>query len=464
MTKQAERSFVWRLFIIATPILLQNMLSASLNFIDVFMIGSLGETSVAAVGSANQFFFVFNMLVFGLASGSAIFTSQYWGAREIKNIRTVMGIGIRLTLGIALIFTLSTFLFPEFSIRIFSPDAAVVALGSDYIRIIAFTFLLTALSINYAVVLRSTENVIYPMIGSFVGVITNTVLNYILIFGKFGAPQLGVAGAAYATLIARILETTIILALTYLRKLPAAIRLSDILVFPKDLFVKYIKRVLPVVLQSVGWSAGFSMYAVIYGHISTDFLSAFNISGSIERLCLIFFTGIGSACSIMVGNRIGAGELKKARAYARYFLMIGLGMSIVLSIVLIWARIPISSLYSNLSLTSQSYVRDILLVIAIVMWAKASNIIFHMGIFRAGGDTVFSMIVDVGGVWLVGVPIAAIAGFLLHLPIPFIFAAAAIEEVTKMIVGMIRYRSGRWMNRLVEPSHTEETLSEEIAV
>jgi len=299
------------------------------------------------------------------------------------------------------------------------------------------------------------------MIRSFVGVITNTVLNYILIFGKFGAPRLGVAGAAYATLIARIIETSIILALTYSRKLPAAIRLSDIMVFPKDLFVKYIKRVLPVVLQSVGWSAGFSMYAVIYGHISTDFLSAFNISGSIERLCLIFFTGIGSACSIMVGNRIGAGEFKKAKAYARYFLMIGLGMSIVLSMILIWARIPIASLYTELSSTSQRYVREILLVIAIVMWAKASNIIFHMGIFRAGGDTVFSMVVDVGGVWLVGVPIAAIAGFLLHLPIPLIFAAAAVEEVTKMVIGMIRYRSGRWMNRLVGASHSEEELSED---
>lgn len=451
-----DKSFLPRMIAIATPILLQNLLSASLNFVDVFMIGNLGEAAVSAVGSANQYFFVFNMLIFGLASGSAIFTAQYWGQRDIKNIRSVMGIGMSLTLGIAMLFALVAFFFPQLSIQIFSNDPLVIEPGTGYMRIIAVTFLMTAIGINYSIVLRSTENVIYPMVASFSGVILNTVLNYILIFGHLGFPAMGVNGAALATVIARSVELTIILTITYARKLPAAIHLRDLFSYSRASLKKYLKRVVPVVLQSVGWSAGFSMYSVIYGHLDTKFLAAFNIAGTVERLCLIFFTGIGSACSIMVGNRIGAGEEEHARGYAHNFLVIGVGFSVIVSVALIFLRGSIASIYGELADTSRFYVTAILLVMACVMWAKSSNILFHMGIFKAGGDTLFSMIVDVGGVWLIGVPIAAIAGFVFGLPVHLIAACVTAEEITKMIVGYVRYRSGRWMNNLVEPKETTE--------
>lgn len=260
---------------------------------------------------------------------------------------------------------------------------------------------------------------------------------------------MGVIGAAIATLIARTVEVSIILIITYIRKLPAAIRVQDIhSIFSKQI-EPYLKRTLPVVLQSVGWSAGFSMYAVIYGHLNTDYLAAFNIAGSIERLCHIFFTSIGSACAIMVGNRIGADEEEHAHGYARNFLMIGFVTSIFLSIFLILLRAPIVSHYTGLTAITRNYIINILLVMACVMWAKSCNIIFHMGIFKAGGDTLFSMVVDVGGVWLIGVPIALIAGFVFHLPVHLIVACVTAEEIIKMIIGFIRYRSGRWINNLV---------------
>lgn len=444
-----DSRFFPRLIAIAAPILLQNLLSSSLNFIDVFMIGQLGEASVAAVGSANQFFFVFIMIVFGLASGSAIFTAQHWGQKDIRSIRSVMGIGLTLTMSVASLFTAATLLFPESIIRIFSKDAAVIALGGDYIQILAFTFVITAMTISYSIVLRSTENVIYPMIASFSGVILNTVLNYLLIFGNFGFPKMGVIGAAVATLIARCVEMIIIVLITYVRKLPAAARIADLFSFTRTQIKFYLKKALPVVLQSFGWSAGYSMYSIIYGNISTESLAAFSISGSIERLCLIFFTGVGSACSIMVGNRIGAGEEENARGYTKNFLLIGVGFSVLVSSTLLIFRTSIVGLYSELNNTSQTYMAGILLVMACMMWAKACNIIFHMGVFKAGGDTLFSMVIDVGGIWLIGVPIALFAGFVLHLPVHWIVACVSIEEITKMLVGFKRYRSGRWLNNLV---------------
>ncbi len=450
-----DKYFIPRLLALAAPILLQNLLSSSLNFIDVFMVGRLGETALAAVGSANQFFFVFNMLNFGLASGSAIFTAQHWGQKDVKSIRSVMGFGLLLTLAIAVIFTIATFISPDLVIRLFSKDATVVQMGSDYLKIISLTFIITAISISYSVVLRSTENVIYPMVASFIGVITNTVLNYLLIFGSFGFPKMGVSGAALATLIARFIEMSIIVSITYIRKLPAAVMFADLFRFTRDQAKVYIKKALPVVLRSVGWSAGFSMFSIIYGNISTESLAAFSVSGSIERICMIFFTGIGASCSIMVGNRIGAGEEATARGYAKNFLLLNIGISVVLSVLLFFLRTPIVGLY-QLTDTSREYMLGILLVMSLIMWAKSTNVIFHMGILKAGGDTLFSMIVDVGGVWLIGVPIALFAGFVLKLPVNLIVACVTVEEITKMIVAFLRYRSGRWLNRLVAATPARE--------
>ncbi|HRX15719.1 MAG TPA: MATE family efflux transporter [Spirochaetota bacterium] len=449
MFYKKDEFFLPRMVALAAPILLQNLLSSSLNFIDVFMIGRLGDTAVAAAGGANQFFFIFLMLVFGIASGSAIFTAQYWGRKDIVNIRSIMGIGVTLTMGISILFTAVTAIFPDKVMALFSGDPEVIILGAGYIRIIAWSFIVMAMSISYAVVLRSTENVIYPMMASMTGILLNTGLNYLLIFGNLGFPKMGVLGAAWATLFSRIVEMLIIISITYTKKLPAAAGLSDLFRFNFQQVKAYLSKSVPVVLQSVGWAGGYSVYSMIYGHISTESLAAFSIAGSVERICLIFYTGVGSACSIMVGNRIGAGEEKRARDYAGNFLFIGVIVSFVISILLFVLRHPIVGIY-NLSEVSQEYMLGILLVMSAIMWAKACNIIFHMGVFKAGGDTFFSMCVDVGGVWLVGIPIALITGFYFGFPVHIIVAFLTIEEIVKMSVGFKRFLSGRWLNNLVD--------------
>lgn len=454
-----DKTFFPRLLALVLPILLQNLLSSSLNFIDVFMIGRLGEASIAAVGSANQFFFILLMLIFGMASGSAIFTAQYWGRKDILNIRAIMGIGLSLTMGLALVFSVVTFAFPRAIISLFSADPTVLTLGASYLRVIACTFVIVSLTTSFGVVLRSTENVLYPMAASITGIILNTVLNYLLIFGNFGFPEMGVVGAAYATFIARFAEMCIILIITYAKKLPAAARFRDLVQFSKTQVSMYLQKAIPVVLQSVGWAAGFSMYTMIYGHINTESLASYNVAGSIERICLIFFTGLGSACSIMVGNRIGAGEDEKARGFARNFLLLGVMTALVISTVLYFFRAPIVGLY-EINETSRTYMMGILLVMSLIMWARACNIIFHMGVFKAGGDTLFSMIVDVGGVWLVGVPIALVAAFHFRLPVHYIVAWLMIEELLKMIVGFKRYLSGKWLNNLVVAAEKEEGTNE----
>jgi putative MATE family efflux protein len=444
-----HKEFIPKLVAIASPIVLQNFLTSALNFVDVFMVGQLGEKEVAGVGIGNQIYFLFIMFVFSIATGAAVFTAQYWGKKDIKNIRSNLGISITFSLIVSTIFTLVVILFPEKLIRLFNNDPQVIELGAQYIKIIALSLLITSISIVYATILRSTENVKFPMVASLIGLATNTFLNYLLIFGKFGLPRLEVRGAAIATVIARSAEFIIILTFTYIRKYPVAAKLKEIFNYSKNMVKEFTKVWLPVMGQTVGWALGYSMYSVVYGHISTGAIAAYNIACSIERISLMLFMGLASACAIMVGNRIGASEEHKARDYSRNFIFLSAGFSIVIAVVLIIIRRYIVNFY-NLSEQSNLYLYYLLLVMACVMLLKVMNILFQNGILRAGGDTLFSMINELGGIWVVGVPLAAVAAFILKLPVYYVMAIAATEELVKMIAGFYRFLSNKWIHNLTK--------------
>ncbi len=444
-----HKEFIPKLLTIASPIILQNFLTSALNFLDVFMVGQLGEIEVAAVGIGNQIFFLFLMFIFSVASAAAIFTAQYWGKKDLKNIHSNLGIGITFALIISAAFTLVTILIPDKLIILFNADPRVIELGAQYLGIIAFSLIMTSISIVYGTILRSTENVKFPMVTSIIGLLMNTGFNYLLIFGKFGFPELKVQGAAIATVIARGVEFIIILSFTYIRKYSLATSLKNVFNYSKETMKKYIKIWLPVMGQSAGWALGYSMYSVIYGHISTGALAAYNIACSVERLSLMLFSGLGAACAIMVGNRIGAGEEHKARDYSKNFLSIAVVFSVLIASVLIVVRRYIVNFY-NLSEQSSLYLYYLLLVIALIMLARVINITFQMGILKAGGDTLFAMIVDLGGIWIIGVPLAAIAAFILKLPVHYVMAIAATEELVKMIAAYYRFFSNKWVHNLTK--------------
>ncbi|KMQ49820.1 Na+ driven multidrug efflux pump [Chitinispirillum alkaliphilum] len=450
-----DKDFLPTLLALAVPVCIQNLLSASLNFIDVFMIEKLGETSVAAVGSANQFIFFYLMLIFSVSGGAGIFAAQYWGSKNFTGIRKVMSIGLLISIAISVLFTGLIFLFPVSILRLYSLDAAVHAIGKEYIAIVAFSCIATAISANYAVMLRSTGQVKLPMYASLIGVSLNTFGNYCLIFGAFGFPEMGVKGAAIATVIARTIEFVIIVVYSYVRKHPAAINLNELLSIDTDLLGMYISRSTPVILQGAGWSFGYNMYTMIYGHVSTVSLAAFNLASSVERICLIVFVGLGVACSIMVGNRIGSGENEKAKGYAANFLQLTIICGLLMGLLLLLSRGTLLSLYS-LSDDGMQYFSGILFVMALVAFAKGLNIVFHMGVFKGGGDTLFGMIVDIGGIWLIGVPLAALGAFVLEWPVHWVVALASIEEISKASAAFIRFFSHKWIHNLVKPMQSKE--------
>lgn len=444
-----DKQFYKTLLHLAIPIATQNLVASSLNMVDTIMIGRLGETEIAAVGQANQLFFLFMLFLFGVNSGASIFTAQFWGKGDIKNIRRVLGIGLMTATMASVIFTALALLFPEQVLRIYSADPAVIALGSDYLRIVGWSYGITAITFAYSAVLRSTEQAKLPMMLSVVGLGTNTLLNYLLIFGEFGFPMMGVKGAAIATVIARAVEAVLMVLLVYGKKHVAAGSIRELLDLSRDFVKRFYRTTVPVILNESLWAIGTSIYAIVYGRIGTGAVAAVNISGTIERIAMVLFFGMANASSVMIGNRIGAGEEDKAYDYGKRFLTLGPLFGILMGFILILSR-GFLLIFFNISPEVDLAAQRILLIFGLIMPVRIFNLIMIIGILRSGGDTRYSLFLDSVGVWCIGIPLAFIGGILMGLPVYWVFLLVATEEVFKIIFGYRRFFTKKWINNLVQ--------------
>jgi len=445
----SDKEYYRRLYKIALPIALQQFIMSSLNMVGVVMIGQLGAVPVAAVGLANQIFFLLNLMLFGITSGSAMFTAQLWGKRDILNIRKVLGLALTLGLIAGMIFLIIAEIFPAGALSIYSKDPSVIALGSDYLRIIGFSFLLYAISFCYSAVLRSTGDVQTPLLVTFTALSINTLLSYILIFGKLGLPALGVHGAAIAVLVSRIVECGALLWLTYRKDSPAAGKIRELFSYNLAFASNVLKPVLPVVANEILWSMGTTAYSVVYARISTDAIAAMNIVSSIDQMALVLFNAIGHACAVLVGNRIGAGEEGQAFRYAARSEAIGIIGALGIGSLVLASSNSILSLY-NVPPTVIDYAHRVLTILGWLLWLRVSNMILFIGIFRSGGDTRFAFILDGVIIWVVGVPLAFAGAFLFHLPVYWVYLLAMSEEITKWLLGVYRFFSRKWIHNLAK--------------
>lgn len=446
-----DKKFYRTLLKLAIPIAAQNFVASAVNMVDTVMIGQLGETEIAAVGQANQLFFLFALTLFGVSSGAAIFTAQYWGIRDVKNIRRVLGLGLMTAFGSALIFTILAVFFPRQVMMIYSSDPLVIESGIKYLRIVGLSYIVTAVSFSYSSVLRSTEQAKIPMALSIVALITNAVLNYALIFGKLGLPEMGVEGTALATLIARVVEMILMVTVVYVSKLVPAARLREMFDWSKAFVARFYRTSIPVILNESIWALGVSVYSIIYGRIGTDAVAAVNISSTVTSVGMVLFQGMGNASGIMIGNQIGAGEEKQAYLYAKRLLTLGPGFAVVMGGLLILSSQMFLGFYQVSDAVNQSAVR-ILFVFAILMPLRVFNLINIVGVLRSGGDTKYSLFLDTVGVWLISIPLALVGGLLLHLPVYWVYFLVGMEEIFKFFLGLYRFRSRKWINNLVDDS------------
>ena len=443
-----NKTFLKKLFKLSLPIMLQSLFAVLGSIITTLMTGQLGDIPLAAAGLANQMYFILSLVQFGIGSGASIFTAQYWGKNDKESISKVLGVCLMFGILVSLIFMSVALFFPNTFLDAFTSDQQVIQLGVQILRIIGFSFLFTPITNSFYMVLRSTGNVRLPMVVSSSSVIINTILGYMLIFGKLGAPALGVLGAAYANLIARVLECALILWMVYYLKTPLAIKPRELLCFDPVFLKKILKRMLPVTVNELLWSVGISTYSAIYAHINTESIAAMNIRASIEDLFFVPFLGITHACAIIIGNAIGSGNEKESDAYIRQGVRIIFGISVVLGALLIFGRDLITSLYNVTDLTA-FYTRNLLTVLGAFLWLRTVNTFYFIAMLRSGGDTRFAYYADVGGMWLVGVPSALLGAFVLKLPVYYVYALAMLDEAVKFFLFLWRKRSNRWIHNLV---------------
>ena len=323
-----DKEYTTGLLRIALPIIAQNFLGSLLNMLDVTMIGQLGDSAIAAVGQAGQIFFIMMLILFGINSGVGVFVAQFWGKGDVVSIRKVQGIGLSMGLAASTLFWVVAMFLPNQFLGIFSKDPAVIANGSSYLRIMAWSYLPAAVTFSYSAALRGVVLVRVPMVVSIGAISLKTFLNYTLILGNFGAPAMGIQGAAIATLVSRGLEVVALLAIVYLRRLPTAARLGELFGFNRAFLMSVLNTSMPVVVNETLWVLGTVMYNVVYGRIGTEAYAAVQIAATIENLAFVTFIGISEATGILIGNRIGANEEHKAFVYARRSIIIVLAGAI----------------------------------------------------------------------------------------------------------------------------------------
>lgn len=444
-----DRGFYKSLFSIAGPIMLQNLLISSLSFIDTLMIGQLGSVQIAAVGLANQIFFVTVLFFFGLGSGASIFIAQFWGKKDLKSIHASMGIALTAAMTGALIISSFTLLFPERVMGIFTSDPLVIAEGVSYLQIVAVSYVFTSISFICATSLRSTERAKYPLISTSISLTTNVILNYLLIFGNFGFPAMGVAGAALATAISRGLDMVLVVAIAYRLKTPIAAPIKQYFQFDRAFVKKYFRTVLPVLLNEMAWSLGMVAYKMVYARMGTDVIASANVSEAIQSLFFVIYIGTGNASAVMIGKKIGQQRYDMAMLYAKRFLILPIFMGLCIGTVMaVFA--PMITLAYNLEPEIMEITRRSLRMLAVLIPIRGLTIHAIIGVLRSGGDTRYSLFLEATGIWGIGVPLAVLGGLVLNLPIYFVYLMIGTEELYKGLMSLARFKSGRWLNDLTE--------------
>ena len=444
-----RKDFFATLFMVAAPITVQNFINSAVNMADAVMIGRLGETSITAVGLGNQIFFLLNLLLFGLVSGSAVFSSQFWGRKDVLGIQKTIGLCFIIASIIGGIFTFFCLLCPEVLIGIYSKDDEVIKLGAEYLKYVCFCFFPFVYSFSITMTLRSIGKIKLAVITTAIGLVVNITLNMILIFGLLGFPALGVRGAAIATVASRILEFVIVLSVSILCKYPVIGSFKNMFCSISLPFLRdYFMVALPVVVEETIWSFGITTHNLIFARIGTSQYAAFNIVNTVSLLLWVIFLGLGNGSAIIIGNKIGEGKTEEARDYAKFIAI----LSPLLAIFIILFFIPISILVPyifNVTDEVLSLVPSLLIVLSVYYPLKAYNSVMIVGICRGGGDTRFSLFYDVAFMWTVAIPLAYIASLTHFSYVWLIYALIMIEEPLKMILGLVRLKNGKWLHCVI---------------
>ena len=452
-------SFYKKVFALALPIALQSLITIGVNMLDNIMVGSLGDTALSATSLANSFISVFQIFCMGLGMGASVLVSRYWGMKlsadneetsldASRALKQTVCLMLRLNVTLAAFFALVTLVMPGIIMRTYTDKEHIVAMGVRYFQYSVLTYFFVGISLVVTIVLRSVGQVLYPLVVSIVAFLVNLSANYILIFGKFGAPKLGVAGAALGTLIARIVECTLIMVYLLVFDTKICFRVKDFFMNTKSLLHEYIRISIPVLISDGILAIGTNSVAMVIGHLDEAFITANSITSVTQQLSTVVISGVSQAGAIVTGITLGEGDRDKTMRQGYQFFRLGLLLGGLSAAFIYLFSDAIIGIYKNITPEAMETAKSLMLAICVIIVFQGTNSIMTKGVLRGGGDTKILMLADNIFLWVLAIPLGILAGFYLKLPAFWIYVLLKSDQIFKTVWSFLRLRSGKWIKKI----------------
>ena len=449
MTARLNKDFYKKFILISAPIAAQQLLKSLMYFIDNIMIGALGENAIVGVGNANQIAFFIMVIMFGVCSGGWVFAARFNGEGDTDGVKRALAVCLLGTLIISAVFFVLTLTVPQGLIGIFSPLPGVMQSGGDYIRIVGVSYIFLGISQSYSNILKGCEKTRLPMITGAISIAVNAFLNYVLIFGKLGFPEMGVKGAAIGTVVGSFIDAALLIIIS--NRKGSALRSSIKALFnkishAKRFVVQFLKVSTPIIINEFLWALNAMAMIVLYNRMGIAVAAAMMVFSALDRMAYVVYAGIGHSSGVMVGNQLGRGDKDMAYAYGKRFLLMS-PISTAFMAVVILAVLPLFLAQYDISPDTLEMTKKVVYTAIGVSWLVITNFTNIIGVLRGGGDTHYAMKIDIAASWLVTVPVAYVLGLVFHLPIYIVYLCAfLLGDTLKFVLGIRRFRSKKWMH------------------
>ncbi|MFR1759491.1 MAG: MATE family efflux transporter, partial [Christensenellaceae bacterium] len=442
-----DKHFYRSFFSMTAVIALQNLISFAVNLADNVMIGGYSQDALSGVAMVNQIQFLLQMIVMGIGNGIVVLGAQYWGRKQVEPIRRVTSIGMVLAIAASFVMMLVVLIFPNQTLSILTNEPAVIAEGAKYLVIICFSYVLFAITNILLSALRSVETVKIGFVVTLTALVVNIALNYGLIYGRMGLPEMGVEGAALATLISRIVEFVIVVIFTFCVDQKIRWRAGSMLHLDGGLFKDYIRVGLPLILSNSIWGIAMAVQTAILGRLGSDTIAANSIATTIFQVVSVLSYGAASASGVVIGKTVGEGDIARVKAYSKTLQIIYIIIGVLTGCVLWLCKDFILGFYS---ITPQTHALAVQFigVLSITVVGTSYQVACLTGIVTGGGDTRFVLVNDLIHQWLIVLPSAFLSAFVFHAPLWVTFVCLKSDQILKCFVAVVKVNRYRWIRVL----------------
>lgn len=439
-----DKNFYKKVLTIAVPITLQSLITFAINMMDTVMVGSIGEIPLSAASLSGQIFFITTIVCFGVGGGGAVLTSQFWGKNDRESISKTLSIIIKLNIVVGIIFLLLSFFVPDILLRFYTNDNNVIQAGIPYLKVVSVMYPLFCITTSISIIFRTISQIRISVIANCVAFVLNVLFNWIFIFGKFGAPALGLTGAAIGTIISRFVECSIMVIYLFFFDKKLNFTLNKFLYFDKLIFKKYLSTGINVLISDAILVAGLTSLTMILGRLGPEMIAANSICSIVIQLSTISIAGIGNAGLVLIGNTIGEGKLSLAKMQSKTFLLIAVITGLISALIITLAKSVAIDFY-NVSQATKNIAYQLMDGAAIIVIFQVPSIVLTKGILRGGGDTKFLLFADVIFLWVLSIPLGMLAAFTFKFPPALIYICLKSDEIIKSIWCTMRMFGDKWI-------------------